>query len=153
MKRLSFKFALLLVTFSAAFTAFAQSKEEISKTIDDINRNLDKAVVNRDIPTLQKYYADDFVFTHGTGLVDSKESWIKNIQKLTDKDRFTARDHDSTAVELHGDVAILTGKLSVTRQANDNIRRYYLRYVRVYALRNKVWQMICHRTTKEWHDK
>jgi ketosteroid isomerase-like protein len=143
----------LFLTAVSASTVLAQSKEELSKKIDDLNRGLDKAVVNRDIATLQKGYADDFVFTHGTGLVDSKESWINNIRKLTDTDRFTAREHDSTAVELHSDVAIATGSLSVTRDNNGKVNRYGIRYVRVYALRKKEWQLICHRTTKEWHWK
>jgi len=141
----------ILFIFFSNDRAIAQSKEEISKTIDDLNRALDRAVVNRDITTLQKHYGDDFVFTHGTGTVDSKESWINNIKKLSDDNRFTSREHDSTLVELHGDIGILTGVLSVTRVTKTETKKYALRYVRVYALRKKVWQLISHRTTKEWH--
>ena len=129
----------------------AQSNEEISKTIDDLNRALDNAVVNKDIATLNKHYGDDFVFTHGTGLVDSKESWINNIKKLTEENRFTSREHDSTQIELHDDIAIITGTLTVERLNKQQKQKYALRYVRVYAFRNKIWQLISHRTTKEWH--
>lgn len=128
---------------------FAQLTET-QKLIDDLNRSLDRAVVAKDILTLEAGYAEDFVFTHGTGLVDSKESWIKNIQKIETK--FISREHDSTHVEMHAEIAILTGILTVTRDGKDGIAEYGLKYVRVYALRKKVWQLISHRTVKEWHE-
>jgi ketosteroid isomerase-like protein len=131
--------------------SFAQTDNGTSKAIDDLNRAIDRAVVNRDLATLEKHYGEDFVFTHGTGKVDSKESWVKSVQRLTDDNRFTSREHDSTQVELHGDVAIITGKLSVIRLTPKETKRYALRYVRVYALRKKTWQLISHRTTEEWH--
>jgi ketosteroid isomerase-like protein len=138
-------FVLTLLLISAGAPA------QTDKVIDDLNRAIDRAVVNRDLATLQKHYGEDFVFTHGTGTVDSKESWLKSIQKLTDDNRFTSREHDSTQVELHGDIAIITGKLSVVRLTPKETKRYALRYVRVYALRKKTWQLISHRTTEEWH--
>lgn len=129
----------------------AQSNKIITKTIDDLNRSLDRAVVNKDTNTLNKHYGDDFVFTHGTGLVDSKDSWINNIKRIAKENRFISREHDSTQVELHGDIAIIVGTLTVERLNQKQVQKYALRYVRVYVLRNEVWELISHRTTKEWH--
>ena len=142
---------LILCLLIAAVAPAQPGKPTVAKTIDDLNRAIDRAVVNRDLTTLQKHYGEDFVFTHGTGNVDSKESWLKSIQKLTDDNRYTSREHDSTQVELHDDIAIITGKLSVIRLTPKETKRYALRYVRVYALRKKTWQLISHRTTEEWH--
>lgn len=116
--------------------------------VDALNRAIDRAVTGKDMKLLQEAYSPDFVFTHGTGHVDSKESWLKNVQSA--KTNFLSRDHDSTQVELHNDVAIVTGKLSIARQGEDKVVRYAIRYVRVYAWRNKRWQMLSHRTTKQW---
>src|SRR5688572_25831888 len=90
-----------------------QSTEETSKQIDDLNRTIDQAVVKLDLATLEKHYGDDFVFTHGTGHVDSKHTWLKSVQH----GQFISREHDSTKVELHDDIAIVSGKLSVERKA------------------------------------
>jgi ketosteroid isomerase-like protein len=150
MKKIAY--ALLTVSITlACMSAKAQSREEVIKTIEDLNRMIDRAVVKKDIAILEKHYGDDFVFTHGTGNIDSKESWIKNIQNMPEGDRFVSREHDSTIVEPHGDIAILTGKLSVERQSKEKATQYSLKYVRVFALRKKVWQMISHRTYMEWH--
>jgi ketosteroid isomerase-like protein len=118
--------------------------------IDALNRRIDRAVVAKDVEFLQEHYGSDFIFTHGTGLIDSKQSWIENVRKGKG---FASREHDSTVVELHKDIAIVSGKLTVTRMqpAQDGTLKYSLRYVRVFVLRKKTWQMISHRTTSEWH--
>jgi len=120
------------------------------KLIDETNRKIDRAVVAKDIPFLEQHYGEDFIFTHGTGLVDSKKSWIEAIKR---NKGYAAREHDSITVELHKNLAIVSGKLTVTRlePAKDGTTKYSLWYVRVFVLNKKVWQMISHRTTGEWH--
>ncbi|HEY0652613.1 MAG TPA: nuclear transport factor 2 family protein [Chryseosolibacter sp.] len=139
--RFSSTLALLVLTTVSSFA-------QIAKELDDLNRKIDQAVVDKNIDFMKKHYADDFVFTHSTGLIDSKQSWIKNIENMG-AEKFLSRTHDSTKVEMHGDVAIIFGKLSVERQGKEKISRYALHYVRVFAIRNKVWQMICHKSTDE----
>lgn len=129
------------------FSMLAQQRAE--RTIEELNQQIDNAVIKKDLAQLQQLYADDFVFTHGTGVVDSKESWLKDIEKSTA--RFLSRQHDSTTVEMHDHVAIITGRLLVTREGTNGISRYGIRYVRVFVLRKKHWVLISHRTVKEWH--
>lgn len=147
MKISMLKILVLLISCELA----VHTEAEISKSVDEVNRALDRAVVQKDIVMLNKHYGEDFVFTHGTGQIDSKKTWVNHIQTMKAPDRFASREHDSTQVELHGDIAIVTGKLSVVRETKDETRKYALWYVRVFALRKKVWQLISHRTTKEWH--
>jgi ketosteroid isomerase-like protein len=147
-KSLFILFALIIGT---SLAGLAQTADETKKLVDDTNRLIDRAVVKQDVATMQKYFGDDFYFKHSTGQIDSKDSWITSIKNLKEGNRFTSREHDSTEVELHGDVAIVAGKLSVAREAQPEVKKYYLTYVRVFALRNKTWQLISHRSTKEWH--
>ncbi len=142
---------LVLLLLNAAFNiSAAQTKTGEAVVIDELNQAIDNAVVKKDIAFLEKHYGDDFVFTHGTGHIDSKSSWIQNIGNMGQA-RFISRDHDSTVVELHGEVAILAGKLSVKRESESKqTSGYALRYIRVFARRNGDWQLISHRTTSEW---
>jgi ketosteroid isomerase-like protein len=144
---LSTLFAFLISNLLAAQPA---TDAAIIKLIDETNRKIDKAVVSKDFDFLNKHYGDDFVFTHGTGLIDSKKSWLESIKK---NKGYASREHDSTVVELHDDIAIISGKLTVGRlePAKDGTTKYSLRYVRVYVSRKQTWQMISHRTTSEWH--
>lgn len=140
MRQLSILFVFILLL---KMEAVGQATE---KSIETLNQAIDQAVVDGDFDFLNRHYADDFVFTHGTGVIDSKESWLKDIKGSTD--RFKSRTHDSTTVEMHGDVAIILGRLEVHKAKGD---RYSLRYIRVYALRKHVWQLLSHRTLKEDH--
>jgi ketosteroid isomerase-like protein len=144
---------IIFIFFQLSLDANAQLSGQdpaLVKLIDDLNRKIDRAVVSKDISVLEQYYGDDFVFTHATGLVDSKNSWIESIKKSKG---YAAREHDSTIVELHKDLAIIEGKLTVSRlaPAKDGTTKYSLKYVRVFALRKKNWEMISHRSTSEWH--
>jgi ketosteroid isomerase-like protein len=150
---IALKSLLLLGVCFLNFVATAQRATQdsaIINLIDETNRQIDKAVVAKNMSFLEKHYGDDFVFTHGTGLVDSKKSWLESIRKSKG---YASREHDSTVVELHKDIAIVFGKLTVGRltPANDGTTKYSLRYVRVFALRKKNWEMISHKTTSEWH--
>ena len=144
------KLAIAFLFLALVKYASSQHNSDIQLigALDSLNRAIDRAVVKKDLPFLNKYYAVDFVFTHGTGLVDSKDSWINNI--ATSPAKFISREHDSTTVELHRNFAIIVGTLTVHRTGEkDNM--YALRYVRVFAKRKKTWQLVSHRTTAEWH--
>lgn len=141
-------FCYLFLFLFLCISGFSQSREETIKLLDTLNRQLDHAVVNKKGDFLKNHYADDFYFTHGTGKVDSKETWIKAV--LDTAAHYLYRMHDSTAVELHGDIGIVRGKLYVQRKAPDRIRDYSLKYVRVFVYRDRRWQLISHYTTMEW---
>jgi ketosteroid isomerase-like protein len=121
-----------------------------SQDIIKLNQAIDQAVVNKDLEFLKDHYAEDFVFTHGTGLVDSKTSWINGVSKPASK--FISRIHDSVTVEPHAkNINILYGKLTVKRQDKDTLANYALWYVRVFEKLKGRWQMVSHRTVRENH--
>lgn len=141
---------VLICSLSIAIAQISVADSAIIKRVDELNRKIDKAVVAKDTKTLEQYYGEDFIFTHGTGLIDSKKSWLEAIKK---NPGYVSREHDSIQVELHKDIALVFGKLTVTRlqPAKDGTSKYSLHYVRLFVLRKKNWEMISHRTTSEWH--
>ncbi len=122
-------------------------EEELLK----LNAAIELAVVHKNIGLLQEAYAEDFVFTHGTGFVEGKNSWIKNVSNP--EVQFVSRKQDSTTVELHEGVALVTGKVDITRKNKESEAVYGIWYIRIYQKKENRWQMISHRTTKEWHVK
>jgi ketosteroid isomerase-like protein len=119
-----------------------------STAIEAVNRKIEAAVVSKDFASLDALYADDFVFTHGTGLVQTKFQWLDSLRN--DATRFLSRQLDSTSIELHAEIAIVTGRLLVCRQSEAGEVRYGLQYVRVYSMKTGLWQLISHRTTAQW---
>jgi hypothetical protein len=117
-------------------------------TIDSINRLLDRSIVKKDTVVLKKYYSDDFFFRHATGRIDSRASWIRSVLR----NNYASREHDSVVVELHDQVAVVTGTLNV-RFPPQTRKAYAVRYIRVFAYKKKTWQLISHHSTGEWEIK
>ena len=114
-----------------------------------INQRIDDYVVQRNTISLDSLYANDFVFSHGTGKVEGKSSWLTSVVR----NNFPQRQHDSVKVEMHPGVAILKGSMNIQRVVNkEKTDRYHLRYIRVYAWRDNRWQLISHNTTYESHE-
>jgi hypothetical protein len=141
-------FPLWLLVFFHAFAAEAQAGLADSSYLISLNQQIDNAVVKQDTISLKKWYAADFVFSHGSGRVDGKESWLTSVTK----GNFISRQHDSVTVELHPTLAVVKGKLAIQKKNADKIDRYHLKYIRVYAYRNKEWQLASHNTTYEYHE-
>jgi hypothetical protein len=78
-----------------------------STALITFNQQLDDNVVSGNIAFLQKGYASDFVFSHGSGRVDGKVSWLGSVAK----GGFIKQRHDSVTVEMHGDIAILRSRV------------------------------------------
>ena len=143
-----------LLTGFVACCSYGQKPSDttvIKIVVDSINREVDRAVVRKNISYMQKHFSNDFKFTHGTGMLDNKESWIGKAQ--SPRVQYVSREHDSINVELHNDIAIVTGVLRVILPSGGNRYGYAIRYERIYRLNKNVWQMISHRTFAEWDIK
>lgn len=101
-------------------------------------------MLHNDVAFLQKALADDVRFTHGTGLVWDKTKWLA----AAPTSKFTARDLSSVEVEPHGDIIETTGHTHV-RGSNAENPEYHIWYVRVYARRKGVWQIVSNRTVRQ----
>lgn len=148
------KYLFFIGLHLAALFSKAQSDVSLRDTtatkqlVATINQELDNAVVNKKAAYMQAHYAPDFYFLHSTGHIDSKQSWMNGV--LDTAVHFLSRQHDSVEVELHNDVAVVAGVLTVKRRGENKISGYVLHYIRVYAYRSKVWQLLSHRSTQEW---
>lgn len=132
--------AILLTLF--ATQAFCQGDELLA-----FEKKIEAAVVAADIPFLTHAYADDFRFKHGTGLVDSKTSWLNTVTK--NKGQYLSRVVDSVEVEIHDNIGITNGNITVTRKSDQLTKKYKVTYVRVYIRKKDQWQLIMHRTVDE----
>ncbi|HEU4994166.1 MAG TPA: nuclear transport factor 2 family protein [Gemmatimonadaceae bacterium] len=125
-----------------------------SATIAALERRIENALVKRDAPLLDSAYAPSFRFKHSTGTLETREQRMANVRSPMPADapgRFIARDVDSLEVEVHGNMALTTGRIHVVRDGGDpRWRDYTVRYVRLYA-RNAAgrWQLVTHHSTSD----
>lgn len=136
-------FPFLFLLFFIGIAGFAQDAEQ---ALLNFEKSIEQAVVAADIEFLKGVYAEDFRFKHGTGLVDSKESWLIDVAK--NKGKFVSRTIDAVEVEIHGEIGITNGTLTVIKTD----RSYTLHYVRAYRKKGKGWELFMHRTVQETHN-
>ena len=144
-KNIFFTPVFLFVSYSLS----AQTEASLDNKLVMLNQQIDNFVIEKNTKGLDTLYADDFIFTHGTGRIDTKPSWLKSVGGSNS--RFLLRRHDSVTIEKHNEFILLKGRMDIERKDQNNLARYYLRYIRVYALRNNRWQLASHTTTHETH--
>lgn len=146
--RRAFLFLLCIVFCKLSLAQKNNDRHADSAYLIKINQEIDQAVVNKDTALLRKRYADDFVFSHGSGRVEGTNSWFGSVMR----NNYPQRSHDSVTVELHPNIGIVKGKMTIQRVGKDKTDKYYLKYIRVYAKREQQWWLISHSTTWEIHE-
>jgi len=134
---------LAVAAFLISHSVAAQQDKD-SDALLKFEQSIDHGVVAADMPFLEKAYADDFRFKHGTGLVDTKASWLKTVAES--KGKYLSRQIDSVEAEVHGKIGITNGKLTVHRKTDTGESSYMIKYVRVYQRDGNTWKMVSHRT-------
>ncbi|MFB3111904.1 MAG: nuclear transport factor 2 family protein [Gemmatimonadales bacterium] len=106
------------------------------------------ATMAADVAFLDSVYADDFRFKHSTGLLETKEEVL--AARRQDAGTMLSRDLDSLDIEIHGDIALSTGRIHVhTTFETTKWREYTIRYVRSYVRRHGRWRLVSHHSTGE----
>ena len=146
----SLLFVLVVLFVSVAVDAKGQEarKNETTELLS-LDQRWQDAVVAGDVKFIEKRTSDDFVFTHGGGtMVDTKADWIRRTKQVPKT--LLQRKASNQSVEIHGDIALVFGRLDVRvmRQTDPNPVCYALEYVHLYARRKGQWMFLSHRTTK-----
>ena len=97
-----------------------------------------QGAIKQDKALLEKYLADDLVYTHGGGQAESKAQYIANV--LKGPSHYLAMVPSETRVRIYGKTAVLWGLVDVTPAKGET---YRTRTLEVYAQHaNGTWQMI-----------
>ena len=134
---------IMTLLASISLGAFDDSKDAIVK----LEHAQAGAIVALDFETLGRLYADDFRFTHGTGVVHGKTDWLESLR--TGESVYVSREHEALEVEMHGDLAVSYGQLHIHSYFQGEERWFMARYVRVYVRRDENWQLVSHRTVEQ----
>ena len=139
----------VLSTFAAGGAQAQQALESVSAALTMLDQQWQEAVVSGDIAFVSSRTADDFLFTHGSGTRgDSKADWLRRTTQIPRP--YLERRVSAQSVEVHGDVAMVFGRLDVRApgQTDSSPRCYAVQYAHLYALRGGLWVFVSHRTTQ-----
>ena len=141
------KLALLLPFFITVKLKAQLPPSPDSMSLVTLNQHIDDLVVQQQVAQLDSLYADDFVFSHGSGRIEGKPNWLRTVGRT----KYGVRNHDSVRVQQHDNIAVVKGNMYIERFDKAKTAKYSLRYLRIYAIRSGRWQLLSHTTTAETH--
>jgi ketosteroid isomerase-like protein len=104
-----------------------------------------RAMTTVDTATLERLMSDDIVYTHSSGRLDTKKSFIASIASGTVKYRRVARK-DVAACVREG-FAFLTGAVEIDVETGGRVLNLNLRFANVWERTSKGWQQIVWQST------
>lgn len=96
-----------------------------------------QGAIKQDTALLEKYLADDLVYTHGGGQTETKAQYIANVTK--GPSHYLAMEPSETRIRVYGKMAVLWGLVDVTPAKGQTYRTRTLEVYTQHA--NGTWQM------------
>lgn len=138
LKRLTMKFLLTFLLSVSVHLLYAQSSDE--KALIATEKERFNAQITRDPTVLDKVLADDLIYTHSSGLVDSKQSFIQSIKEA--KMVYEQINVEEQKVRIYGKIAVVNGVCTIKAINNGQPMNLKLRYTDAYKRNGKQWQLI-----------
>lgn len=132
--------ALTLLGVLVAVPTYAQKanaqEQEVLKASQLVN---EASLIKKDRATMERLYADDYMYIHSNGTVANKTQDI--AESLSPDQAWTAHKSDDLKVRTYGDVAVVTGLSTLTGSAKGYVSGAR-RFTEVWVRRNGGWQMV-----------
>ena len=112
----------------------------------EIDQSRFRAMIANDLETLAAVLADDLVYIHSDGDVDSKEEFLQRLR--SGSLRYRSIEPRDVLVRTFGHTAVVTGRsrMAVTNAGAD--REFEILYTAVYVVRGNSWQLVSWQSTR-----
>ena len=143
MIRIGALLAATAVLLAASMTAFGATNDE--QTILDLEKQLSAASAANDVAALESMVADDYIGIEAIGQVETKAQWLGGIKSkalIVD-----AEVPSQLKARIYGDVAIVTGHLSIQDRRNGKAGHHEVMFTDAWVKRNGRWQCVQYQGT------
>jgi hypothetical protein len=143
MKQMKLAKAFLALLFAVNLSAFAQEATE-----SELNRLEDlryQAMKDVDVPTLEKIFAEEFVYQTLQGKTHTKQSYIASLQSGDVK--INAFKRENSRVKFLGEVATVMATAHLDIVLGGEAKKISLFYLNVWIKRDGRWQLLQRQST------
>jgi ketosteroid isomerase-like protein len=124
----------------------SMSTDSKSRTaIRELENRRYQAMCEGDTKTLGELLADSMVYTHSTAATDSKASYLEGVRAKKWSYRKIERPVED--IQVHGDCAVVTGRVRIDIVVDGNPKILNSRYTNVWVKGEKGWQMVAWQST------
>jgi uncharacterized protein (TIGR02246 family) len=132
--------ALTMVGMLLAVPAHAQKGMTAEQEVQKLSAQLDDAsLAKKDKATMQRLYADDYVYLHSNGRVNNKSQEI--AEYMSSDLNWTSHKISDSKIRMYHDVAVMTGTQTLTGTAKGYISGAR-RFTQLWVRRNGRWQTV-----------
>lgn len=134
--------SLLLVAALACVCLAQSATEEIRKA----EMSWVAAVTKNDLSGLGQMLANDLVYTHSTGIVESKSEYLNKLKSGDQK--YAGIEHSDLKIQNYGNAAVVTAKVRMTGATKGVPFDNQLRVIHVWVKQGGGWKLAAHQTTR-----
>jgi ketosteroid isomerase-like protein len=96
------------------------------------------AMTARDFAALEKMVHDELLYTHSSGLTDTKASWLESMK--SGKVKYKSAAPSERQVKLFGDVALVRGKAAIEAEIGGQPRSLRLLFLNAWVRTPQGWK-------------
>ncbi len=135
------------ISIESSPLAFSQKPASpIEQAILKMEQEWEDALIKSDVAALDRIYADSLIYTHSSGAVDDKATYVGNIKSGVTK--YESMKRDEIKVSVYGDTALVSCHWQVNVTARGAKISTNARYMHVYVKQKGRWQMVAHQATR-----
>lgn len=138
-------FFLAFLLAAAPFLIFSQTKNGETKAAREVKRIDDKfhnAFRTADLATLNTLLADNFIWTHSTGQVQTKIELLNDFK--SGELKYKSLETDDVKIYFYGKAAVVSGH-STRKYPNEDA--FQIRYSVFYVKQNRKWRAAAFQTS------
>ena len=137
--------ALTLLGVLFAVPIHAQTPNATEQEVLKASQIVSEAnLIKKDRATMERLYADDYMYVHSNGIVANKTQDI--AASMSPDQAWTAHKSDDVKVRIYGDVVVVTGLSTLTGSAKGYVSGAR-RFTELWVKRNGGWQMVSGQST------
>ena len=103
-------------------------------------------ITKNDFRKLDQVLADDLVYLHSTGVMDSKASYVKSLQ--SGKQKYSSGKINDLKIRVYGQTAVINGDANFEFVTDGKPGKAHLKYTHVFVKGGKGWQLVSHQSLK-----
>jgi hypothetical protein len=103
------------------------------------------ALIAGDLKTLESLFSDEMTYTHTTGKVDTKKSYLESLRSGV---RYEAMDLSDVNIARYDNTVVMVGLAQIAVKSPSGPIRFRARFTGVWARQQERWRFVAWQTTR-----
>ena len=103
------------------------------------------AMIARDFPRLQLLVHDELMYTHSSGVVDGKATWLDSMK--SGRVRYKKAQCTERKVRMYGDTALITGRAQIEAEIGGQPKTLKLLFLNAWTKTPQGWKFVAWQST------